>query len=320
MLFLIHLFSIVQSAAYFDQPGYHIAQVNPKDIVTVNLQSGLYDCVFIWSHNINNDVIINASNAAKTNIFDLHGKTSAVVQGYNATIQVSIHTQILIWIIKPNLCSPYSLLYTTSHFITDSFQTKKEVENLCIFFGNHNNKSRLSFSLDKPHTSPSISIYSENSIDNPYLQADHLKSHEFTNHFFIHVKNSEQYHLKFEIRGNEAQDMSCDHFPISMISIDKNEENDILEESIISCIVEENENANIILYLILLMFFILTIIGVSLCYITEFYKKIAQWINGIINDGPVKFDIDTNEILQIDEIDDISGEETQNNQHKDDIE
>lgn len=88
----------------------------------------------------------------------------------------------------------------------------------------------------------------------------------------------------------------------------------MIENSNIICTREEEKNASIIPFILVLVFIIVTIISLGIMYQMGCYKKGILWWRGeIIKDGPAKVEIDPKELLRIDDLDNEEIDEPKDN-------
>ncbi|OHT02431.1 hypothetical protein TRFO_30499 [Tritrichomonas foetus] len=304
------LFSI--STDPISQSGYYTIETKANSPIDVSLSHGKYDCVFIWSHTKDNDAEITVKAGEKSKSFELKGETTAIVKGDETSIKVNSDTTIHVWVIENNVCDMNSLLYTTPNYAKDTFKIKPDIKNLCIFFGSHNNQSKISLSSTSSEKSSSSKI-TVHSIDKQSQTFDSLKSKTFNSHFFTQIANpASEYDLEFEISGNEPGDAFCSVVPIHMVLVDKEYEEEVIESNSIQCNKEAKENNSFLPFMLAIVAIVAIIIIAGVLHLTGYFKKIRSYFRGeIINDGPAKVEIDPKELLRMDEIDglDIEDEE-----------
>ena len=307
MIFLLLSFILSIENPPISGPGYYTNDITPDYPLTVLLNNGKYDCVFVWSHSSYNDATITVSKDDQSKEYVLKGETTAIVKGDNASILVSKQTTIHTWVIQKDLCDMNSLLFTTpSDYIKDYLTVKQNVNNLCLFFSKHNPKSTLSLNMMKSKN-PQIQVYYENSFDGKPKSFRALFDEEINDQFFVQVQNPlGPISLIFSIEGKEPSDIPCEHIPIHMITIENEVEDEVIYGSSILCNREEEKKSIIPFVLIVALVVILIILFVILC-ITGFFKKLSRsFRKEYAHENPtVTLENDPNSILKIEEIPDL---------------
>lgn len=199
ILFLFHFSKSFQSLS---TPGYHSVNLKCKEQLDIFLSNGKFDCILIWSHSSDNDAVITVFKENRRHEFKLIGETTAIIKGDKAQISIFSKTTVHAWIIKKDICNMYSLMYTTPQFVKDTLGIKQGIDNICLFFSNYNNQTKISLSFSKSKSSSRINVYSESSPETALSSNLQSLSKQYNQHFFLQITNpNDLINLDYEITG-----------------------------------------------------------------------------------------------------------------------